>query len=195
MKKTPPILLITILLAGCDYSISSGDLNGLTIGSTIDQVFAELEKQGVKQIEPLPDSDKIVTQENIKDIEKLGMNQGVCISNSRGYDLKIKFSSLGPEVNYSSPQAESDRKLLQGAKAREDIHDAIRKILDSNKKAVASNCIVPSMKFNTASRDQGIKEYSRLTFHIPESYSTMTLYFNNETLQEAEYHWRPFELP
>lgn len=196
MVRISAALLWLLLISGCDSSVSSGELNGLKIGSTKEQVAEALASQGVSRIEPLPDIEVSVSSQNPEDVTKLNESQGICISDNKGYSLNFKAINGSPEIHYSSNSADPDRQGIEKSSSTNETKKIVREIITSNEAVTAYSCALEARKVTTASIDlNAMERYSRFMYYNPGSYSTTTLNFKNGKLEEIEYHWRPFELP
>ncbi|MCU1716867.1 hypothetical protein [Pseudomonas sp. 5P_3.1_Bac2] len=196
MVRISAALFWLSLISGCDSSVSSGELNGLKIGSTKEQVAEILASQGVSHIEPLPDIEVSVSSQNPEDVIKLNEEQGICISDNKGYSLNFKEVNGSPEIQYSSNSAEPDKQGIEKSSSISEAKQFIRKIITSNEEVTAYSCALEDQKITTAPINaNAIERYNRFMYYNPGSYLTTTLNFNNGRLEEIEYHWRPFELP
>ncbi len=192
-----PAFMLMLFLTGCDYEIESGSYEGLTIGSTKEQVIEALRGKQVADVLPGVEKSLSARQSNDSDFEELMGQDGICVNTDRG-TLPFGFSADDLLSYYARIDVVGQifPKFRVGT-SRKEFSAAVGELLDTTSDVTAFNCVPDvgwvKISAESANPDQVLSRFDVWSYWEPDEYSRADLRFSDGVLSHITYYWRPFE--
>lgn len=198
MVKLNKIILfgVVVFTAACDFKLD--EVDELRIGQSQEEVLQRLSRQGVQDVVPILEDSIVVKQNQIDELRKLYKSSGLCLSDYSGVFIKLNFDRNNKLVElYTSPMMKSESFGIQVDQSKEEVISLLKKVLEDNSKVTIESCIFDHHWVRLKEIDKEdlvyLQRYSLWRYHKSDSYSYITLKFEEEKLTEIKYHWRPYE--
>ncbi len=197
------MLMTFIIINGCDSAhdkvIAQGEFAGVKIGQSKREALKDLGLHGITEIIPYYNIRVRIDFHNINNIHELDDERGICLEDSNGLSLQLKFNDSNSLIDMnSSVKMEAIKHGIKVGQSKPEVLHSLSKLVKGNRSIKIRDCVLNLFWVNPQEITEKdilyMSEYDMWRHHATDSFSYTDLYFSDGSLNKIVYHYRPNEL-